>query len=300
MMIRKIIIKKISAYFLNAPQFLINTIFGILFISSSAYAACLGDQNATKAFTVAVVPQLPRAVTYAKWAPLLEVIGRNTKQCFDLVVPETIPAFEKLLFKGQPDFAFVNPYHEVMAKKKKGYIPLVMDSRSKLTGILVVQVNSPIRSIQELKGKEIAFPAPNAFAASLLIRAELAKKGIYIKPKYLFTHASSYRAAAIGDVVASGGVNTTLQREELALRESLRVLYETTGYAPHPFVANPRVPLNIRKAVIDAFIALSGTESGDKLLEGIQIPLPVRSDYQRDYAPLESLNLEKFVILDEG
>ena len=251
-------------------------------------------------FTVAVVPQLPRAATYAKWAPLLEAIGRNTKQCFDLVVPETIPAFEKLLFKGVPDFAFVNPYHEVMAKKRKGYIPLVMDSRSKLTGILVVQVNSPIKSIQELNGKEIAFPAPNAFAASLLIRAELAKKGIYIKPKYLNTHASSYRAAAIGDVVASGGVNTTLQREELALRESLRVLYETSGYAPHPFVANPRVPVNIRKSVTDAFIALSGNESGDKLLEGIQIPIPMRSDYQRDYAPLESLNLEKFVVLDES
>ena len=300
MMIKKFIIKKSATYLHSSSLVLSKIIFCIFLISGTAYAACLGDQNSTKAFTVAVVPQLPRAATYAKWAPLLETIGRNTKQCFDLVIPETIPAFEKLLFKGVPDFAFVNPYHEVMAKKRKGYIPLVMDSRSKLTGILVVQVNSPIKSIQELNGKEIAFPAPNAFAASLLIRAELAKKGIYIKPKYLNTHASSYRAAAIGDVVASGGVNTTLQREELALRESLRVLYETFGYAPHPFVANPRVPINIRKSVADAFISLSGTESGDKLLEGIQMPIPNRSDYQRDYAPLESLNLEKFVVLDES
>lgn len=300
MMIKKFIIKKSATYLHSSSLVLSKIIFCIFLISGTAYAACLGDQNSTKAFTVAVVPQLPRAATYAKWAPLLETIGRNTKQCFDLVIPETIPAFEKLLFKGIPDFAFVNPYHEVMAKKRKGYIPLVMDSRSKLTGILVVQVNSPIKSIQELNGKEIAFPAPNAFAASLLIRAELAKKGIYIKPKYLNTHASSYRAAAIGDVVASGGVNTTLQREELTLRESLRVLYETSGYAPHPFVVNPRVPIDIRKSVADAFISLAGTESGDKLLEGIQMPIPMRSDYQRDYAPLESLNLEKFVVLDES
>lgn len=300
MKIKKIIIKKSTIFAYIFYRALPQIIFGTLFVSGLAQSACLGDQNSTRSFTVAVVPQLPRAATYAKWAPLLEAIGRNTKQCFDLQVPETIPAFEKLLLKGEPDFAFVNPYHEVMAKKRRGYIPLVMDSRSKLTGILVVQVNSPIKSIQELKGKEIAFPAPNAFAASLLIRAELAKKGIYIKPKYLNTHASSYRAAAIGDVVASGGVNTTLLREETALRESLRVLYETTGYAPHPFVANPRVPINIRKSVTDAFIALSGTESGDKLLEGIQMPIPMRSDYQRDYAPLESLNLEKFVVLDEG
>ncbi|MFZ3040006.1 MAG: phosphate/phosphite/phosphonate ABC transporter substrate-binding protein [Polynucleobacter sp.] len=299
-MINKTKNKKSLKPVLNFYRAWMGICLGLLTFSGSVHAACLGDQNATKSFTVAVVPQLPRAVTYAKWAPLLEIIGRNTKQCFDLVVPETIPAFEKLLFKGVPDFAFVNPYHEVMAKKRKGYIPLLMDGRSKLTGILVVQANSPIKSIQELQGKSVAFPAPNAFAASLLIRAELAKKGVYIRPKYLNTHASSYRAAAIGEVVASGGVNNTLQREESALRESLRVLYETSGYAPHPFVANPRVPANIRKAVTDSFIALSGTEAGDKLLEGVQIPSPVRSDYQRDYAPLESLNLEKFVILDEG
>lgn len=274
--------------------------FGLMTLSGSVYAACLGDQSSAKSFTVAIVPQLPRAVTYAKWAPLLEAVGRNTQQCFELTVPETIPAFEKLLFKGVPDFAFVNPYHEVMAKKRKGYIPLLTDGRSRLTGIIVVQANSPIQSIQELDGKAVAFPAPNAFAASLLIRAELAKKGINIKPKYLNTHASGYRAVAIGDVVASGGVNNTLQREELALRESLRVLYETSGYAPHPFVANPRVSLSVRKRITDSFIALSETEAGQKMLDGVQMPTPIRSDYQRDFAPLERLNLEIFVVLDES
>ena len=271
-----------------------------LLLLNPVYAACLGDQSVKNQLTVAVVPQLPRAITYEKWAPLLELIGRNTKQCFDLVVPDTIPNFEKMLFKGEPDFAYANPYHEVMAKKYKGYIPLLMDGGSKLTGILVVQVNSPIKSIQELNGKEVAFPAPNAFAASLVIRAELAKQNIFIKPKYLKTHASGYRAVAMGDLVASGGVNNTLLREEAALRESLRILYETSGYAPHPFIVNPRVPVNVRKSIVDSFIALSDSDSGKKLLEGVQIPLPVRSDYQRDYAPLERIQLEKFVVLDES
>jgi phosphonate transport system substrate-binding protein len=269
-------------------------------LSPEVSAACLGDQNATSTHLVAVVPQLPRAATYAKWSPLLERVGRNTKQCFDLVIPETIPLFEKLLLKGAPDFAFVNPYHEVMAKKRKGYIPLLIDGGAKLTGILVVRSNSPIKSVQELQGKEIAFPAPNAFAASLLIRAELEKMGIQIKPKYLKTHASGYRAVAMGELVASGGVNNTLQREEQSLRESLRVLYETSGYAPHPFVANPRVPVSVRNAITASFISLASSESGLKMLEDVQMPSPIQSDYQRDFSPLERLNLEKFVTIDEG
>lgn len=265
-----------------------------------ASAACLGDKSATKELSVVIVPQLPRSITYAKWAPILEYVGKQSGQCFNLEVPETIPSFEKILFTKNPDFAFANPYHEVMAKKRKGYIPLFIDGKIKLTGILVVKADSPIKSIQDLQGREIAFPAPNAFAASLLIRAELAKQGVFIKPKYLKTHASSYRAVAMGDLVGAGGVNNTLQREESELKESLRILYETSGYAPHPFIANPKVPLKVRNSVTDAFISLSKTDSGRKLLEEVQIPQPIPSDYQRDFAPLEGLKLEKFVVLDES
>ncbi len=269
-------------------------------VAPVSWAACLGDKAAAKEMTVSIVPQLPRAVTYAKWAPILEYVGQKSGQCFNLEIPETIPAFEKQLFKGEPDFAFANPYHEVIAKKRKGYIPLFIDGKTKLTGILVVKADSPIKSIQDLQGKDVAFPAPNAFAASLLIRAELAKQGIFIKPKYLKTHATAYRAVAMGDVVGAGGVNNTLQREEQALKESLRIVYETSGYAPHPFIANPRVPLKVRNSVTEAFLSLATNEPGRKLLEEVQIPQPIPSDYQRDFAPLETLKLDKFVVLDES
>ena len=276
-------------------------VFALLFVANShILAACLGDKSASKEMSVVIVPQLPRAITYAKWAPILEYVGQKSGQCFNLDIPETIPAFEKLLFKGEPDFAFVNPYHEVIAKKRKGYIPLFIDGKTKLTGILVVRANSPIKKIQELQGMEVAFPAPNAFAASLLIRSELARQGVFIKPRYLKTHATAYRAVALGDVVGAGGVNNTLQREEQALKESLRIIYETSGYAPHPFVANPRVPLKLRNSVTEAFISLTASEPGRRLLEEVQIPQPIPSDFQRDFAPLEKLKLEKFVVLDES
>ena len=107
--------------------------------------------------SVVIVPQFPRAVTYAKWAPILEYVGQKSGQCFNLEIPVTIPAFERQLFNGDPDFAFVNPYHEVIAKKRKGYIPLFIDGKIKLTGILVVKTDSPIKNIQELQGMEVAF-----------------------------------------------------------------------------------------------------------------------------------------------
>ena len=289
---------KMRNYLTSVRTSLVATL--LIVISTNIWGACLGDKASPKEMSVAIVPQLSHALTYSKWAPILEYVGKKTGQCFNLEIPETIPAFEKILFKGEPDFAFANPYHEVIAKKRKGYIPLFTDGKTKLTGILVVKADSSIKHIEHLQGKEIAFPSPNAFAASLLIRAELAKKGILIKPKYLKTHATAYRGVAMGDFVGAGGVNNTLQREEPTLKESLRVLYETSGYAPHPFIANPRVPLKVRNSVTEAFITLSSNESGRKLLEDVQIPQPIPSDYQRDFAPLENLKLEKFLVLDDG
>lgn len=44
-------------------------------VAPVSWAACLGDKAAAKEMSVSIVPQLPRAVTYAKWAPILEYVG---------------------------------------------------------------------------------------------------------------------------------------------------------------------------------------------------------------------------------
>jgi phosphonate transport system substrate-binding protein len=275
-------------------------LFALSISVSSAWSGCLGDRDVTKVLTIAVVPQMPRSVTYTHWAPLLEHLGQRAKLCFELVIPETIPAFEKFLLTDQPDLAFVNPYHAVIAKKRHGYVPLLMDGSEKLSGILTVKADSPIQDIRELQGKEIAFPSPNAFAASLLIRSELAHRGIQIYPRYAKTHANSYRAVALGEVVAAGGVNNTWQREDPALRAKLRVLYETSGHPPHPLIAHPRVTPAIRLSVINTMMSFSSNEAQQQLLDGVHISQPIRANYQRDFAPLSKLKLEKFALFDEN
>jgi phosphonate transport system substrate-binding protein len=275
-------------------------LFVFAVFTSAAWSTCLGNRDSEKVVTIAVVPQLPRSVTYTKWAPLLEHVGQRTNLCFDLIIPETIPAFEKFLFNGQPDLAFANPYHAVVAKKRQGYVPLLMDSTTKLSGIVTVKADSPIYDIRQLQGKDVAFPSPNAFAASLLIRAELASKGIQIHPQYAKTHANSYRAVALGDVAAAGGVNITWQQEDAALRANLRILFETSSYAPHPLIAHPRVTPALRQSVVTTLMSMSSTQAEQKLLDGVQISHPTQANYQRDFAPLDKLNLQKFAVFDEN
>jgi phosphonate transport system substrate-binding protein len=278
-------------------QTVIALLMGLAAISHTAYAACLGDANSGKVYTFDVVPQLTAAKIYTTWSPLLQRVGQDAKLCFELRVSATIPEFEQKLLKGEPEFVFLNPYHAVLAHQKKKYQPLLANSEDLLTGILVVRADSPIQHLEELKGKSITFPAPNAFAASLLIRAELAKKKIEITPVFVKTHSNVYRSVIGKDVIAGGGVNNTLDNEAPEVRQQLRVLYETSAYTPHPVATHPSVSTAVRERFLKAMLKLAQDEEGRKLLDGINLHQPQAVTYAKHYKPLESLQLEKFLVL---
>ena len=268
-----------------------------LLAASPAQAGCLGAANASSSYKFDVVPQLPAAKIYSTWAPLLQRVGEGAGLCFDLRVSTSIPEFEQKFLKGESEFVFLNPYHAVLAYQKKKYQPLLADSEDLLTGILVVRTDSPIQHLEELKGKSITFPAPNAFAASLLIRAELAKKKIDITPVFVKTHSNVYRSVIGKDAIAGGGVNNTLDNEAPEVRQQLRVLYETPAYTPHPVATHPSVPAAVRERFLKAMLKLTQDEEGRKLLDGINLHRPQAVTYAQHYKPLESLQLEKFLVL---
>lgn len=269
-----------------------------LFFPAIVSAACLGDLSAKQTYSVYVVPQYSAKEIYTVWAPFLEKVGVDTKQCFNLVIPSTIPEFERAVLSGTADYAYMNPYHEVIAYHAKKYTPLVADGSNMLSGVLVVKADSPIKTLADLRNATIAFPAPNAFGASLLIRATLAKAGIPFRAEYAKSHSNVYRAVIFGEFQAGGGIQSSLQRERPEVKEHLRVLYTTSAYRSHPIAVNPRVPTPEVTAFTNEVLKLKNDPVGAKLLEGIQMPDPVKVTYQKDYKELESLGLGKFVVID--
>lgn len=264
--------------------------------SAAVQAACLGQANGTT-YSFDVVPQFTAAKIHTTWAPLLQRVGHEAGLCFDLKIAPSIPEFEQSFLNGQARFAYVNPYHAVLAYQKQKYQPLLADAHEQLTGILVVRHDSTFQHIDALHGKAVAFPAPNAFAASLLIRAELAKKKIDIQPVFVKTHSNVYRAVIARDMAAGGGVNNTLESEPTEVQGQLRVLYETQGYTSHPIITHPSVPQADRQRFLQAMQALRRDPQGQKLLEQVNLSQPQPVTYAKHYQVLEGLKLEKFLVL---
>ena len=251
------------------------------------------------AFTVAVVPQFTATVTEKTWSPVIKELERTSGVPLTLMYYKSIGEFEKGLKKGEIDFAYMNPYHAVMFKKH--YRPIVKDGKQKLTGILLVAADSKYKNVKELNGKKIAFPSPNAFAASLWLRAQLKyTEKIDFEPIYVNTHTNVYKYVVIGDADAGGGVNKTLKKESTEVQGKLRVLYTTPETSSHTFCVNRKVNDAVANKVTQSFLKLATLNpSMRKALEAIEFSEPVIADYKTDYSYLEKLNISKLVVTEE-
>ncbi|MFZ6747743.1 phosphate/phosphite/phosphonate ABC transporter substrate-binding protein [Undibacterium sp. Ren11W] len=249
-------------------------------------------------YSFAVVPQYSAVELHKDWAPLIARLSKDTGLVFELKIQTSIPLFEASFLKGEPDFAYMNPYHMVMAKKAQLYVPILRDAKP-LTGVLVVRKDGSYKTLKDLNGQKIAFPAPNAFGASLYMRTLLSEVAhIQFAPVYVKTHSNVYRNVIREDVAAGGTVNVALNDEIAEVREQLQILYQTPPVASHPVVAHPRVAASVQKVVAQAFFALTQDAEGRSLLNAIRIPAPVAVSYQVDYLPLEKLQVEKYLIIE--
>jgi phosphonate transport system substrate-binding protein len=274
-------------------------IFTLIYIMS-IFAAFPGvTQAQEKIYTLAVVPQAQAIAIAQRWTPFAAKLSQAAGVTIQIkTYYSTIPQFEADLRNGVPDFAYMNPYHIVMVHKVQNYIPLIRD-KDPLVGILVAHKNTGINFIQDVNGKEIVFPAPNAFGASLYMRALLAKQEkIAFTPRYVQTHDNVYRHVLLDKAAAGGGVKDTLDSEPDDIKNHLKIIYQTPPTVSHPLAAHTRVPAAVRKKVVQAILKLAADKANKELFAGIEMDKPVEADYESEYAPLAKLGLEKFIVAE--
>lgn len=264
-----------------------------------AWMACLPAALQTAAASddmvlrVGVVPQFDSRTTYDIWAPILASLEALTGLKFQLAGSPNIPEFEKRVGQEEFDLAYLNPYQGLVAADN--YLPLVRDIATPLEGIAVVHKDSTIQGLADLQGKTMDFPAPNALAASLMMRSQLDHAGIKVRVRYVKTHTSVYLNVALGQADAGGGVLQTLEDQPDAVRKQLRIIFRTVGVASHPVIAHKRLSRAVREQVRAAFIAMGETSAGRALL--LRVPFDrVGQATAEDYLSLKRMGLEKFYV----
>jgi phosphonate transport system substrate-binding protein len=237
-----------------------------------------------------VVPQQSARKLAQTWVPILNYLSAKTGDTYNFVTATDIPTFEKRLLQGDYDVAYMNPYHYVVFEELAHYQAFAKQAKKSIVGLLVVHKDSQISELSDLNNLEIAFPSPAAFAASVLPRAELKRRGINITPRYVSSHDSVYLNVAKGFFPAGGGIGRTLDNFNPDLRKDLRVLWKTEGYTPHAFAASPSISAEVITRLRTAMVAMHNDPEGAMLLDKIGFK-GIENASDKDWDDIRALNL---------
>mgnify|MGYP003979987927 CR=1 FL=1 len=227
--------------------------------------------SAQDALSFGIVPQQSASKLVKLWGPIFKHIEKETGIKVRFETAPNIPTFEKRLAAGKYDFSYMNPYHYVVFSKTPGYRALSKARDKHIKGIMVVRKDSKVEALKDLDNSVLAFPAPAAFAASILSRAALTQDGVIFTPKYVSSHDSVYRTVAKGIYPAGGGVIRTFKNVAPEISNQLKIAWTSKGYTPHAIAVHPRINKTDADKIQTALVDMEHSIVGKKLLENIKI-----------------------------
>lgn len=217
--------------------------------------------------TFGVVPQQAVEKLARQWIPFLKLLSEQTGLRIEFSTAPSIPEFEKRLAQGEYDVAYMNPYHFTVFNKAPGYLALVRQRDHVIRGIIVVSADLNVETLEDLAGRNLSFPAPRAFAATLITRAFLDTAAPGYTATFVNSHDSVYRTVAEGLFAGGGGIIRTLKEVDPDIQRKLEILWMSPGYTGHAFAAHPRISQEVRLKLQEAMVALDATDDGQAMLE---------------------------------
>ena len=204
--------------------------------------------------------------TAAYWNPILSYVSARSGVPLELHIGRTANETTDRVVAGQLDFAYTN--HLFTPKRNQlGWRVLARQDSQGIRGQLVVLDSSPIKTLDELADKPVAFANPYGFTGYYVPMDALLHAGVKVSPVF-----SGNQEAAMGQLlsgqVAAAGVNHQVMAD-FAQRRNLkyRVLAESEPYFDLAVMASPRVSTADGKKVRQAFVNMARDPEGQRVLQ---------------------------------
>ncbi len=224
---------------------------------------------AQKKITFCVYASDKPSVMHKKVTPIIDYLQKNMNSGSyeSLIAIKIYPSYNKAidaLVEGRCDFSRFGPASYIIAKERNDDIRLLVMEHKKgkmsFDGVFIVPMDSPIKSIAQLKGKTFAFGNRNSTIGRYLSQAELVKAGVFASDlksyRFLDRHDKVALAVAAGNYDA--GVVKENTYNKYAEDRGLRII----GRFPNvtkPWVARAGFDNKYFKAIQKSLLELNDT-----------------------------------------
>lgn len=241
------------------------------------FATSLGLQAQT-VLRVTTIPEEAATEQVRKFGPLTKYLERTTGTKVDFVPVNDYPAAVEALVNKQVDLVWFGGFTYVQAQIRSGgkIIPIAQrEEDTKFRSVFITQTNSGIKSLADLKGKQVSFGSQSSTSGHLMPRSYLLEAGIdpdkdFKRVAYSGAHDATIASVVSGRVDAAA-LDITVWRKFVAENKvdtsKVDIFFTTPPYFNYNWSVHADMPAAQREKITVALLNLSlNNPEGNEIL----------------------------------
>jgi len=222
--------------------------------------------QAQQPYSFYVLNQRTIALTAQYWNPILSFVSKKSGVALDLKLAKSAQEGNANAEAGKYAFLYTNHFF-TPERDRLGYKVIARPAGPGIRSQIVVPVDSPIQSLSDLNGKEVAFVSPDGFTGYWLPMDALLRSNVNIKVVFSGNQEASSAQLRLYKVAAAGVNSSVMAR--YGRRESFqyRALWTSEVYQDLCIMANPHLPANTVASVRAALIDMVKDPQGHEILQ---------------------------------
>lgn len=234
--------------------------------------------SAQTVLRVTTIPEEAATEQIRKFGPLTKYLERTVGTKVDFVPVNDYPAAVEALVNKQVELLWFGGFTYVQAQIRSGgkIIPIAQrEEDTKFRSVFITQTNSGIKSLADLKGKQVSFGSPSSTSGHLMPRSFLLEAGIdpdkdFKRVAYSGAHDATIALVVSGRVDAAA-LDITVWRKFVAENKvdttKVDVFFTTPPYYNYNWSVHADMPAAQREKITAALLNLNmNTPEGNEIL----------------------------------
>ena len=231
------------------------------------FATSLG-LSAQTVLRVTTIPEEAATEQMRKFGPLTKYLERTVGTKVDFVPVNDYPAAVEALVNKQVELVWFGGFTYVQAQIRSGgkIVPIAQrEEDTKFRSVFITQTNSGIKSLADLKGKQVSFGSQSSTSGHLMPRSFLLEAGIDPEKDFKRVAYSGAHDATIASVVSgrvdAAALDITVWRKFVAENKvdtsKVDVFYTTPPYFNYNWSVHADMPAAQREKITAALLDLN-------------------------------------------
>jgi len=279
-----------------------------LFSSCTKNTAELGSEK--NPIKLHFIPSVDAKVIETNSKAFKDYLEKETGYKYDVTIPQSYVAVVEAFGTKRADIAAFNTFGYLMAHEKYGAeakLTVIRHGLSTYQSMFVAKADSGIKSVQDLKGKKVAFVDPASASGYILPLKLLKDKGIETKETvFALKHDNVISMVYQGQVDAGAAFYSPPSKDEKGqetiedarrlvktqypdVEKKIAIIDMSEAIPNDPIVFRKEMPDEVKTKVIDAMLKFAETEEGKTAFKAIYGVTALKRATDADYEAVRTM-----------